>query len=224
MRFVAASNSWKPFPRSGSEVNAPGLSARAGVLTGEAAVNYGPDGESMIAGDLINTASRLQTAAGRGHRAGRRRHIPGSQPRDRVRRRESLVLKGKDEPVRAYRALRVVGQRKGVGPRRGHRSAVCRQRRAAKSTEGFARRPRSRPTSAARLCDRDSGHRQEPACLGVQEVRRRSRRKHLLARGSQPRVRRRRQLLGALGNGAYALLDPRGRRRRHGEAEVVDDV
>ena len=47
----------------GDEVGAPGLSARAGVLTGEAAVNVGAEGEGMVAGDLVNTASRIQSVA-----------------------------------------------------------------------------------------------------------------------------------------------------------------
>src|SRR5207245_4329121 len=47
----------------GEEVGAPTLRARAGVLTGEAAVTLGAEGEGMVAGDLVNTASRAQSAA-----------------------------------------------------------------------------------------------------------------------------------------------------------------
>src|ERR687891_99167 len=47
----------------GDEVGAPELRARAGVLTGEAAVTLGAQGEGMVAGDLVNTASRVQAAA-----------------------------------------------------------------------------------------------------------------------------------------------------------------
>src|SRR5206468_5679323 len=36
-----------------------GIQARAGVLTGEAAVTLGAVGQGMVAGDLVNTASRL---------------------------------------------------------------------------------------------------------------------------------------------------------------------
>src|SRR5438270_11719947 len=39
------------------------LDARAGVLTGEAAVTVGAQGQGLVAGDLVNTASRLQAAA-----------------------------------------------------------------------------------------------------------------------------------------------------------------
>src|SRR5438876_8034018 len=42
------------------------LQARAGVLTGEAAVTIGATGQGMVAGDLVNTASRLQSAAAPG--------------------------------------------------------------------------------------------------------------------------------------------------------------
>jgi class 3 adenylate cyclase/tetratricopeptide (TPR) repeat protein len=47
----------------GDEVSAPDLRARAGVLTGEAAVTLGATGEGMVAGDIVNTASRVQSVA-----------------------------------------------------------------------------------------------------------------------------------------------------------------
>ena len=56
----------------GDEVGAHGLRARAGVLTGEAAVTLGAEGQGMVAGDLVNTASRIQSAAEPGHGARRR--------------------------------------------------------------------------------------------------------------------------------------------------------
>lgn len=103
----------------GTEVNAPGLSARAGVLTGEAAVNFGTSSERMIAGDLVNTASRLQSAAeprtvyvGEATYQAANHAIAFSEVGE-------LTLKGKDEPVHAWRALRVVAQRKGVGRTEG---------------------------------------------------------------------------------------------------------
>ncbi len=37
--------------------------ARAGVATGEAAVTLGAEGQGMVAGDLVNTAARIQSAA-----------------------------------------------------------------------------------------------------------------------------------------------------------------
>src|SRR5215471_12855461 len=47
----------------GQEIGTPGLKARAGVLTGEAAVNLGAAGQGMVTGDLVNTASRIQSEA-----------------------------------------------------------------------------------------------------------------------------------------------------------------
>src|SRR5207247_6511296 len=47
----------------GRDVGVPDLQARAGVLTGEAAVTIGAEGQGMVAGDLVNTASRIQSAA-----------------------------------------------------------------------------------------------------------------------------------------------------------------
>jgi class 3 adenylate cyclase/tetratricopeptide (TPR) repeat protein len=98
----------------GEEVGAE-LKLRAGVLTGEAAVTLGATNQGMVAGDLVNTASRLQSVA----------------PPDTVLVGESTyqaasgavsfepageqILKGKESPVPAYRALRVVAQRGGIG-------------------------------------------------------------------------------------------------------------
>src|SRR5690348_9263717 len=42
------------------------LHARAGVATGEAAVTVGAVGQGIVAGDLVNTASRIQGAAAPG--------------------------------------------------------------------------------------------------------------------------------------------------------------
>src|ERR1700677_306773 len=47
----------------GTQAAVPGLAARAGVVTGEVAVTLGAVGEGMVAGDAVNTASRLQAAA-----------------------------------------------------------------------------------------------------------------------------------------------------------------
>src|SRR5215207_4530653 len=46
-----------------SEIGSEGLNARAAVLTGEAAVDLGARGQAMVAGDLVNTASRVQALA-----------------------------------------------------------------------------------------------------------------------------------------------------------------
>jgi class 3 adenylate cyclase/tetratricopeptide (TPR) repeat protein len=91
------------------------LHLRAGVLTGEAAVTLGAVGQGMVAGDLVNTASRLQSVA----------------PPDTVLVGESTFratndaigyeaigeqqLKGKALPVPAWRAVNVVAMLGGSG-------------------------------------------------------------------------------------------------------------
>ncbi len=91
----------------------PGIQARAGVLTGEAAVTLGATNQGMVAGDLVNTASRLQSAAAPGvvlvgeatqrAAAGAITFEPAGEQ----------VLKGKAAPVDAWRAVRVVAERGG---------------------------------------------------------------------------------------------------------------
>jgi predicted ATPase/class 3 adenylate cyclase len=93
---------------------APGVRARAGVLTGEAAVTIGAQGQGMVAGDLVNTASRIQSAAD-----------PGSVLVGEATKRatEAAIayggageheLKGKTEPVSTWQALRVTAGRRGA--------------------------------------------------------------------------------------------------------------
>ena len=47
----------------GAETDETPIAARAGVMTGEAAVTLGVQGQGMVAGDLVNTASRVQALA-----------------------------------------------------------------------------------------------------------------------------------------------------------------
>ncbi len=96
----------------GAEVGAPDLSARVGVLTGEAAVTLGAIDQGMVAGDLVNTASRIQSAAKPGQvlvGEATRRASEASVAYEDAGEHE---LKGKAEPVRLWRATRVVA---GVG-------------------------------------------------------------------------------------------------------------
>ena len=91
------------------------IQARVGVLTGEAAVTLAATNQGMVAGDLVNTAARLQAAAppgavlvGEATRRAAEKAIAFEEagPQD---------LKGKTSPVPAWRALRVVAQRGGQG-------------------------------------------------------------------------------------------------------------
>ena len=88
----------------------PGIQARAGVLTGEAAVTIGATNQGMVAGDLVNTAARLQSLA-----------PPGTVLVGETTQRAAAaavafepageqLLKGKAAPVPAWRALRVVAE------------------------------------------------------------------------------------------------------------------
>jgi class 3 adenylate cyclase/predicted ATPase len=103
----------------GTEVGMPELRVRAGVLTGNAAVEVGAEGEGMVLGDTVNTASRLQSVA-----------APGTVLVDDVTRRASEAaiayedagshaVKGREQEVRAWTALRVVagagGARRSAG-------------------------------------------------------------------------------------------------------------
>ena len=93
--------------RIGQAAGVPDLALRAGVHTGEAAVTIGASNMGMVAGDLVNTASRLQSVA-----------PPGTVLVGDATRRATadaisyepagdLQLKGKELPVEAWRATRV---------------------------------------------------------------------------------------------------------------------
>ncbi len=101
--------------RMGEAAGVPDLALRAGVLTGEAAVTLGASDMGMVAGDLVNTASRLQSAAPPGTVLvgdSTRRASSDAIAYEAV---EDQVLKGKELPVGAWRALRVVAKRGGAG-------------------------------------------------------------------------------------------------------------
>jgi len=93
----------------------PDLLARAGVLTGDAAVTLNAQNQGMVAGDLVNTAARLQGVAEPGT------VLVGEAT---MRAAESSIvfepigdhsLKGKTSPVPAWQAMRVVAARGGQG-------------------------------------------------------------------------------------------------------------
>jgi class 3 adenylate cyclase/tetratricopeptide (TPR) repeat protein len=93
----------------------PEITARVGILTGEAAVTIGATNQGMVAGDLVNTASRLQSAAQPGM------VLIGESTQRAVSAAivcepaGEHVLKGKSAPVAAWRAVRVVAERGGTG-------------------------------------------------------------------------------------------------------------
>ncbi|MEA2631997.1 MAG: hypothetical protein QOE66_2216, partial [Chloroflexota bacterium] len=97
----------------------PALRARAAVMSGEAAVNIGAVGQGMVAGDLVNTASRLQSAAEPGEVLVGEATFQVSSGAITFEPAGEQALRGKDLPVTAYRALRVVAKVGGVGRAEG---------------------------------------------------------------------------------------------------------
>ncbi len=98
----------------GVDAGIGGLAGRAGVVSGEVAVNLAAVNEGMVAGDAVNTAARIQSAA-----------APGSVWVDGATRRLTAnaisyhdegahTLKGKAEPEHLWRAVRVVSSVGGV--------------------------------------------------------------------------------------------------------------
>jgi len=99
----------------GTEAGSDGLHARAAVLTGEATVALDAEGQGMVAGDLVNAASRVQALA-----------EPGTVLVGEATRRSTEAaiayenagtheLKGKAEPLPLWRADRVIATRGGGG-------------------------------------------------------------------------------------------------------------
>ncbi len=87
-----------------------GIQARAGVLTGEAAVTIGATNQGMVAGDLVNTASRLQSVAPPGVVLVGETTQRAASSAIAFEAAGEQVLKGKTAPVPAWRALRVVAE------------------------------------------------------------------------------------------------------------------
>jgi class 3 adenylate cyclase/tetratricopeptide (TPR) repeat protein len=98
----------------GASVGVPDLAMRVGVVTGSVAVTLGAVNEGMVAGDAVNTAARVQSAA-----------APGTLWTDAETRSLTAAaiafsdmgehaLKGKAEPVRLFRADAVVAARGGA--------------------------------------------------------------------------------------------------------------
>ena len=98
----------------GDEVGAPELAARAGVLTGEAAVTLGAEGQGMVAGDLVNTAARIQSAADPGAVFVGEATKRSSEASIAYASAGTHELKGKDESVPLWQALRVTAGRGGA--------------------------------------------------------------------------------------------------------------
>ncbi|HEX8025400.1 MAG TPA: adenylate/guanylate cyclase domain-containing protein [Candidatus Limnocylindrales bacterium] len=90
-----------------------GIEARAGVLTGETAVTLGATNQGMVAGDLVNTASRIQSVAPPSTVLVGEATMRAASAAIAFEPAGEHVLKGKASPVPAWRALRVIAERGG---------------------------------------------------------------------------------------------------------------
>jgi class 3 adenylate cyclase/tetratricopeptide (TPR) repeat protein len=93
----------------------PDLAARAAVMTGEASVGPGGNEKGLLLGDMVNATSRLQSVAEPGT------VYVGDTTASLVKTAIDLTpagshtVKGKDEPIVAHRATRVLSERGGAG-------------------------------------------------------------------------------------------------------------
>ena len=95
----------------GERVDAVGLAARAGVVTGQAAALDNP-GEGLVVGDRVNTASRVQAVAAAGTVLvdETTTHLTGAAIA--FEDTGEHLVKGKAQPLRLWRAMRVIA---GIG-------------------------------------------------------------------------------------------------------------
>ena len=99
----------------GEEIGIEALAARAGVMTGEASVGPGGNEKGLLLGDLVNSTSRIQSVAEPGT------VLVGPTTAGLVGGAIDLidagshVVKGREEPIVASRALRTVAERGGRG-------------------------------------------------------------------------------------------------------------
>jgi class 3 adenylate cyclase/tetratricopeptide (TPR) repeat protein len=93
----------------GAENDVPELAVRVGILTGEASVGPGGNEQGLVVGDMVNTASRLQSIAEPGT------VLVGESTRRAVGEAIAFTelgeqtVKGKEIPVAAFRADRIRG-------------------------------------------------------------------------------------------------------------------
>ena len=93
----------------------PTIQARAGVLTGEAAVTLGATNQGMVAGDLVNVAARLQSVAEPGSVLVGESTMRAASAAIAFESIGEQALKGKSAPVPAWRAVRIIAERGGRG-------------------------------------------------------------------------------------------------------------
>jgi hypothetical protein len=194
----------------GAEAGVPGLAARCGVVTGEVAVTLGAAHEGMVAGDAVNTASRVQAAA-----------QPGQVLTDGTTQRLAggaigftdageRVLKGKTEPQHLWRATRVLA---GVGGSQrvdGLEAPLTGRDAELRTVKELFHAAAGRRVPRLVLVSGPARGRQVPAGLGVREVPRWPGGGCVVAPGPVPVVRGRGAVLGAGRDRPAAAGDRRG--------------
>jgi len=99
----------------GNEFGIPELKMRAGITTGEAAVTVDHGDHGMVAGDLVNTASRLEASAEPGTVLVNDATCHATNEAIAYEDKGELELKGKTERVSVWRPLNVMTKRGGAG-------------------------------------------------------------------------------------------------------------
>ena len=110
----------------GEEVGIPTLRARAGVLTGEAAVALNATNQGMVAGDIVNTASRIQAAAQPGDVLVGDDTMHATQSAIEYEAVGPQEMKGKALPINLWRAVRGRRPRRRDGARERDRATIHR--------------------------------------------------------------------------------------------------
>ncbi|MCV0402828.1 MAG: AAA family ATPase [Chloroflexi bacterium] len=98
----------------GEAAGAP-LRARVGIVSGEVAVTLGAKDQGMVAGDIVNTASRVQSIADPGTVLVTETTRRATEAAIAYEPAGEHLLKGKETGVATHRAIRVLGRIRGQG-------------------------------------------------------------------------------------------------------------
>ena len=183
-------------PRSTWSPRVPDLgsrrcSARAGVLTGEAAVTSGPTGRAWSPAISSTPPRAIQRKPSREPCSSGRRRSARPRRRSRTRTPASTQLKGKAEPVALWRALRVVAARRGGGRAAGLEAPFVGRERELRLVKELFHATADERRAHLHLDRRGARHGQVAPCLGVREVHRRVAGDGVVAPRALSRLRRR---------------------------------
>ena len=195
------------------------FSLRVGINSGEVLAGQVGDGYTVI-GDVVNVASRLQSAARPGSvTVGRTTHRLTRGPIE-YEELEPLTLKGKSEPVPAWEAVRLL-----VSGHRGSRHAdrcSAHRPRGRVLTPRFALRPRrARGAPEPGHGDRPGRGRKDATAAGVRHAARGPRATGRLPGRALPGLWRRAGVLGARRDHPRPVRDRRHRRLSAGVGQVA---